>query len=106
MNEGRELAYPPPADGLTYAEAGYERRVDAPRVFSGIRCRDCKYSLSPAQEEGFCSFIKKTINNSRGCCTYYVARNVREIEATFQPEDPWDQLAIHLTGIAKVRTAL
>ena len=106
MDEGRKLAYPSPADGLTHAEAGYERRVDAPSVFSGFRCRDCNYSLSPAQEEGFCSFIKKPINNPRGCYAYYVARNIGEIEATFQPEDPWGQLAIHLAGAAHVQTAL
>ena len=106
MDEGRELADPPPADGLAFAEAGYEHRVDASGVFPGPRCRDCKYPPSPAKEEGFCSFIMKTINNPRGCCTYYVTRNVGEIEATFQPESPWDQLAIHVMGVAKVRTAL
>ncbi len=102
MDEGRELAYPPPTDGLTYAEAGYERRVDAPDVFSGFRCRDYKYSVSPAEEERLCSFIKKTINNPRGCCTYYVARNIGEIKATFQPADPYGELAIHVNGVRKV----
>ncbi len=54
MDGGREFPYPPAADGLTYGEAGYERRAGAPGVFFGFWRRDCKYSMSPAQEEGSC----------------------------------------------------
>lgn len=100
IGTGRESRVPIPIFGLEFPEAGYEIRSED--AFPGFRCRDCRYSVTPRQELGPCSFIKKIINNPRGCCIYYAVRDPRQIEAAFQPDSAHEQVAAQIRGVTKI----
>lgn len=101
-----ELGLPIPPGGLTFQEAGYELRAKAKGVFPGFRCRDCKFSREPDQETGFCTKLQLNINNPRGCCIFYEARSLKEIEFSPYSEDQRATIKALEEGLRKHRTLL